>query len=160
MQADGAPARILLIDDNSRGLAVRKYILSDLGYEIVTATSGEEGVEQFRSSATDAPFSLVVTDYRMPGGMRGDEVVRCLRQLAPKVPLVILSGFASPLALTPESTGADVVLEKGPHEQFALVETVLRLAPTGENQAGRPPASERESATGARRAYRRRSRTG
>ena len=148
MDANEAPARILLIDDNRQGLAVRRFILRDLGYEVATAVSGEEGLEQFLSSAEDAPFSLVVTDYRMPGGMRGDEVVDRLRALAPGVPLVILSGFASQLALTPESTGADVVLEKGPHEQFDLVETVLRLVPGAECDGSKPPSLERDFPTG------------
>ncbi len=143
-----APVRILLIDDNSRGLAARKFILKGLGYDVVTATSGEEGLELFRSSAEKAPFSLAVIDYRMPGGMFGDEVIAQIRTLAPDVPLVILSGFASPLALTPESTGADVVLEKGPHEQFDLVETVLELVPFDQRQQGKPPDIERDTPVG------------
>lgn len=143
-----------MIDDNRQGLAVRKYILSDLGFEVATAASGEEGVEQFRASLRDAPFSLVLTDYRMPGGMRGDEVVRRLRQMVPGLPVVILSGLTSSLALTPESTGADVVLAKGPREQFDLVETVLGLVGDSRGRARKPPGMEQKSAAGVRRGRR------
>ena len=138
-------SRILLIDDNSQGLLARRIILKGLGYDVATADSGEKGLRLFAESAGCAPFSLVVTDYRMPG-VRGDEVVRRLRQLDPDVPLVMLSGYARILALTPESTGADIVLSKGPREQFELAETVLRLVPEGARQQGKPPASERGSA--------------
>ena len=144
--AKSLPAsRILLIDDNSQGLLARKIILEGLGYEVATADSGERGLRLFAESAARAPFSLVVTDYRMPG-VRGDEVVRLLRRIDPHVPLVMLSGYARVLALTPESTGADVVLCKGPREQFELAETVVRLVPEGARQRTKPPGSERRSA--------------
>ena len=153
MSAGLARDRILLIDDNCQGLAARRIILEDLGYDVATAESGEQGLRCFEDSASKAPFSIVITDYRMPG-LRGDEVVRRVRSLDPKVPLVILSGFASVLALTPESTGADVVLSKGPHEHFDLTDTVLRLVPEGSRLPGKPPAFERGSAMAQRPAQR------
>ena len=155
MEPKPVPGRILLIDDNRQGSGARRIILRELGYDVVTAEGGPEGLEHFRASADEAPFGLVVTDFRMPG-MRGDEVVRELRQLAPSVPLVVLSGYVNALALTPESTGADIVLEKGPREQFDLVETVLRLVPNANSTRGKPPATERGSATGSRRSRHRR----
>jgi CheY-like chemotaxis protein len=151
--------RILLIDDNRQGLLARRIILEDLGYDVETAETGEAGLACFRARASDAPFSLVITDYRMPG-MRGDEVIAQLRQLAPAVPLVMLSGYAGPLALTPDSTGADVVLAKGPREQFDLAETVVRLLPDGVRRRGKPPALERNPAGGKRSPARRRQRAG
>ena len=149
-----ARSRILLIDNNHQGLAARRIILEGLGYDVVTAGDGEQGLRRFMEGAKGIPFSLVVTDYRMPG-MQGDEVVQRLRLLDPDTPLVILSGYASMLALTPESTGADLVLSKGPREQFDLVDTVLRLVPEGARQRGKPPASEHGSSTARRMRQRR-----
>ena len=151
--------RILLIDDNCQGLVARRIILHDIGYEVVTAEGGQEGLDLFKSCADDAPFSLVVTDYRMPG-MRGDAVIQQLRQLTPAIPLVVLSGYVDALALTPESTGADIVLAKGPREQFDLVDTVMRLVPSGASKQGKPAATERDSATGRPVPRRRRQRSG
>lgn len=141
-----ARSKILMIDDNRQGLAARRIILQELGYEVTTVEGGEQGLRRFSESQADIPFSLVVTDYRMPR-MRGDEFIRKLRQLCSDVPVVILSGYTSMLALTPESTGADVVLSKGPREQFNLVDTVLRLVPGGARRRGKPPASERGVST-------------
>ena len=139
--------KVLLIDDNRFGSRARQAILADLGYEVEVSESGAAGVERFQECADDAPFSVVVTDYRMPG-MRGDEVVRRLRELAPDVPVVILSGHVRTFALTAESTGADVVLEKGPREQHDLAGTIQRLAPSA------PPRKPLGQATESGRAMR------
>ena len=52
---DAPAARILLVDDNARGLAARKMILADHGYSVETAPSGEEAWELFQKSHFD-PF--------------------------------------------------------------------------------------------------------
>ena len=149
------PARpkVLLIDDNRFGLLARQGILQDLGYEVAISESGAAGLERFLECADDDPFSVVVTDYRMPG-LRGDQVVQRLRELAPDLPVVILSGHVRTLALTPESTGADVVLEKGPREQDDLADTILKLAPR--ETPRKPLAQETGAASTMRRAPRRR----
>ena len=148
------PARpkVLLIDDNRFGLLARQAILQDLGYEVAISESGAAGLERFLACADNAPFSVVVTDYRMPG-IRGDQVVQRLRELAPDLPVVILSGHVRTLALTAESTGADVVLEKGPREQDDLAGTILKLAPI--ESPRKPLAKETDSASTLRRAPRR-----
>lgn len=152
------PARpkVLLIDDNRFGSRARQAILRDLGYEVEVSESGTAGLERIQACADDAPFSVVVTDYRMPG-MRGDEVVRRLREMAPDIPVVILSGHVRTFALTAESTGADVVLEKGPREQHDLAGTILSLAPSGSPR--KPLGHEAESGRAMRQAPRRRARS-
>lgn len=150
--------RILLIDDNRQGLAARRILLQELGYDVATAEGGEQGLRRFAESGKDGPFSLVVTDFRMPE-MQGDEVIRHLREMDSAVPVVILSGYASMLALTPESTGANEVISKGPREHHDLIDTVLKLVPEAAHQRGKPPASEYGSST-ARRPLHRRRRTG
>jgi len=54
-----ARRRILLVDDNANGLAARRSVLEELGYSIVTCTSGADALEHFDSHK----FDLVVTDY-------------------------------------------------------------------------------------------------
>ena len=147
--------RLLLIDSNPHGLSARKTILADRGYDVSTAESGEQGLEIFDSALAAEPFQLVVTDYRMPG-IWGDEVVRRVKSAAASVPVVILSGYTIPLALTSESTGADIVLAKGPREQHELVRAVETLLPAHARLQPKEPANERDSSTGARYSRRRR----
>jgi len=159
MVDSSGPAKILLIDDNHQGQLARKIILQDIGYAVTTAGSGEEGVKLFQESLGTVPYSLVVTDFRMPG-IDGGEVVRRIRALARDTPVVILSGYAEVGALAPDSTGADEVLSKGPREQFDLADAVRRLVPQGAFQHGKPPASEFISATGRKTRRQRRKRAG
>jgi CheY-like chemotaxis protein len=137
--------RILLIDDNRHGLVARRAVLEQLGHKVSVASGGQDGIDQFH----EQPFDLVVTDYRMPE-VSGQQVIRKLRQQSPKVPIILLSGYVEALGITEQSTGADVVLSKGPGEVQALLRAVARLGkrkpsakPT--KPAGKPPGAARAS---------------
>jgi len=129
-------ARILLVDDNKLGLTARQMILEEAGYDVKTATSGEEAWEIFQTTQ----FDVVVTDFRM-GGMDGLQLIRMIRDSGSPARIMLLSGFAECLGMTPESSGADEVLAKSNKEVPELLRAVKRLA----NQ---PPP--RRSATSAR----------
>ena len=111
-----------MVDDNEHGLIARKNVLKQEGFEAVTATSAEAGLELFDGRH----FDLVVTDYKM-GGMDGIAFIAKLRQRSPGTPLILLSGFIEPLGLDEHSTGADAVLSKCANEASSLVRTVKRL---------------------------------
>jgi CheY-like chemotaxis protein len=114
--------KVLLIDDNRHGLMARRTLLEEAGYSVETARDGNEGIEKFAGAA----FDVVVTDYRMPHG-GGAQVLEQVREINPRVPVVILSGYVTLLGLTEGSTGADAVLSKGPTEGQDLVRAVARL---------------------------------
>jgi CheY-like chemotaxis protein len=120
--ASFANPNILLVDDNRDGLLVRRSLLEEVGYRVVIATNGEEGLKLFQSS----PFDVVVTDYRMPR-MDGGELIQRIRQLQPHARIILLSGFVDPLGLTEQGTGADVVIAKSSHEPAHLLSWVKRL---------------------------------
>ena len=115
--------RILLVDDNANGLAARKSVLEELGYSIVTCTSGADAMEQFTSRG---PFDLVVTDYKMPR-MDGLELIGRLRKHTPGLPIVLISGYVDTLGMNEASTGADVVIQKSANEASDLIRSVNRL---------------------------------
>jgi CheY-like chemotaxis protein len=115
-------ARILLVDDNANGLAARKSVLEELGYRIVTCTSGADALEYFSSHK----FDLVVTDYKMPR-MDGLELISRLRKQTPDLPIVLVSGFVDSMGMNEESTGADIVIQKCANEVSHLVRAVNRL---------------------------------
>ncbi len=100
--------RILCIDDSVSGLSVRRQLFQRRGYEVTTARSGVEGLERFRKEK----FDLAVVDYVMPE-MNGGETIRQLRKLNPKLPVILLSGYADTLALEHRVPEADAVLHKG-----------------------------------------------
>lgn len=128
--------KVLLIDDNAHGLVVRRAVLEQSGYRVEVANGGAEGVAMFEAGG----FDVVVTDYRMPD-LLGTQVLAQVRKQNPRVPVVILSGFALKLGLTEEQTGADAVLMKGPQEGGDLVRAVGRLLRRKPRSAR--PATER-----------------
>jgi CheY-like chemotaxis protein len=117
-----ATARLLLVDDHPAGLAARRSVLQELGFEITTATSAEAALAQFEA----APFPLVVTDYKLPG-KTGVDLIAGIRALAPDTKVVLISGFVDALGLTEASTGADAVLPKSANEVSQLIRAVNRL---------------------------------
>ena len=115
-------ARILLVDDNTRGLTARKMILSDHGYEVETAPSGEEAWDLFQ----EHPFDVVVTDLRM-GGIDGVELIRRIRATDTPTRIILLSGFIDCLGMTTESSGADELINKSNKEVPELLRAVKKL---------------------------------
>ncbi len=82
--------RILLVEDEDMVRAVAERALARQGYEVVTASDGEEGLEKVRDHG---PFDLVVSDVVMPS-MDGPAMARELRKLAPGLPVLFMSGYA------------------------------------------------------------------
>jgi CheY-like chemotaxis protein len=79
---------ILCIDDEERGLKIRKILLEREGYKVLTALSGAEGLELFIAN----PVKAVVLDYSMPG-MNGDQVAAEMKRLKPLVKILLLSAY-------------------------------------------------------------------
>jgi len=130
-----AAARILLVDDNARGLTARKMILADHGYGVETALSGEEAWEIFQEHR----FDVVVTDLRM-GGIDGVELIRRIRSTDVPARIILLSGFIDCLGLTAESSGADELINKSNKEVPELLRAIRKLAASPRR---RKPGSQR-----------------
>ncbi len=83
--------RILVVEDNERNLKLIRDVLQFAGYEIVEASSGEQGV----ALAQDCEPDLVLMDLQLPQ-MDGMEALRLLRT-SPRtrdVPVVAVTAFA------------------------------------------------------------------
>ncbi len=81
-------ATILCIDDHWNGLIGRKMLLEKSGYQVLEATSAQDGLRLFQSHAVDA----VVVDYQMPG-TDGATVAARMKSLKAHVPIMLLSAF-------------------------------------------------------------------
>ncbi len=78
----------LVVDDDNNVRMALVAALERSGWEIVEATSGEEGIEKFK----EGDFGLVFLDLMMPG-MNGAETFREIRALDPSAKAVIMTGF-------------------------------------------------------------------
>lgn len=83
-----APKTILAIDDEKDILRLLEFNLKKEGYSVLTASSGEEGLEAARAKNPD----LVLLDIMMPG-LDGLEVCRLLRagESTRQIPVVMLT---------------------------------------------------------------------
>lgn len=115
--------RILAVDDDRNNLKMVAFLLSEEGYDVLTADDGVKGLHLVETESPD----LVILDVMMPQ-MDGLEVCRRIRQ-AMDVPIIILSakGETTDKVLGLE-LGADDYLPKPfePSELLARVRAVLR----------------------------------
>lgn len=132
-----AGLRLLLIDDNSRGLSARKLVLEEQGYSVTACSCPKEALARFETTQ----FDIVVTDYRMPN-MNGVQLLAKLREIR-VVPVVLMSGMVEVLGLNEANTGADAVVAKNANEIANMVRTVNRLAT---RPGKKPPAADRRRA--------------
>jgi len=121
MQPTVHPSKIILcIDDNRQGLAIRKLFLESLGYEVLLAHCGRDGLNLLRQNLVAA----VIVDFHMPD-MSGDELARRIRRAFPSLPIIMLSGFVSDLP--PDCSGiVDCFVRKG-EPAGRLIETLREL---------------------------------
>lgn len=81
---------ILLVDDEQMALILVQRILSEAGYDVVTAQSGFECLDLLRQRPYG--FNLVLLDLTMPF-MDGEETFQRLREIRADVPVVLCTGF-------------------------------------------------------------------
>jgi DNA-binding NtrC family response regulator len=81
-------AAVLVVDDERDMAESCAYLLGRAGYEVVTAFSGEQALEQMARR----PFEVVITDLRMPR-MSGLQVLAAIKQQAPDVEVLMITGF-------------------------------------------------------------------
>lgn len=81
---------LLVVDDEPDVLRLIQSILTEEGYEIITATNAERAIEAF--GKLPAPPDLVLTDVVMPG-MSGPMLVDHLMGIEPHLKVLFMSGF-------------------------------------------------------------------
>lgn len=80
---------LLFIDDEANILAALKRLFRPLGYNVLTAKSGAEGLALLEKETVD----LVISDMRMPE-VSGAEVLEQIRLKWPEVVRILLTGYA------------------------------------------------------------------
>jgi two-component system KDP operon response regulator KdpE len=126
-------ARVLVVDDEQQVLRLLRTALTERGYDVTTASSGEEALVALAKRAED----VVILDLVMPG-MSGLDVCRSVREHS-NVPVIVLSAHGDEhdkvLAL---DLGADDYLMK----PFGMEELLARIRVAIRHSAGQGGGSE------------------
>ena len=105
-----AKKKILAVDDDATALNALRQILTQKGYDVSTAPSGEAALK----TMAGASFDLVILDVAMPG-LSGYDVCRTIRQdpRTQDVPVIFLTAKGMLMDMTEgEQAGSDLYLIK------------------------------------------------
>lgn len=87
--------RLLVMDDEDIVLDVAYSILERGGFEIKTCKNGREAIELYKQAIREEkPFTGVILDLTIRGGMGGREVVKELISIDPRVKALVSSGYS------------------------------------------------------------------
>jgi DNA-binding response OmpR family regulator len=118
--------KILVVDDTPQNVRLLEAVLGSNGYEVVSASSGQEALEKLAGWLPD----LVLLDIQMPG-MNGYEVCRRLREnpATQFLPVVMVTSSDSEVRVDAIDAGADDFLMKPINQQelLARVRSLVRI---------------------------------
>ena len=119
---------LLLVDDEGNILKALQQIFLPLGHRVLTAESGEKGLELL----SQEPVDLVISDMYMPG-MTGHQFLKQVRSLYPATMRAILGGFSEDrdvMGCLRDGSARMYILK--PWDNDMLVEEIEKLLQLGE----------------------------
>jgi len=129
--------QVLVVDDDPMVRRSLAQQLSHFGFSVTEVGSGPEALELFR--AEPSRFRLAVIDQTMPD-LPGDRVIEGLHQLAPALPVVLVSGYS---AGAPLADGDCVAFVAKPMTLSDLQKALSRLldGPVETSRTARAPSA-------------------
>jgi len=128
-------ARILLIEDDALQATALTAILTETGFLVSAARDAVSALEAAQPHGPD----LIVSDYRLPGGVSGLEAIqRVRRHLGRAVPAILITGDTQASIAEQAWQEACSIVHK-PYSPSSLIEVInRRLADTGKILAATP----------------------
>ena len=105
---NGSSGPILVIDDERDICELVQLTLEGLGFDVLLAYSGEEGLQLVRSRGNE--IQMIFLDLAMPG-LSGVDLLGIVKQEFPDLPVIIMSGYVTDKAEV-AALGATDVLQK------------------------------------------------
>ncbi|MGZ8811020.1 MAG: response regulator, partial [Thermoanaerobaculia bacterium] len=131
---NGRGERVLLVEDEQAAREGLSAILEMLGYSVVAVGTGEEAVGM---DEQQLPFSVVLTDFMLPG-IPGIEVVRRLRERWPEMKAILMSGYAAPGVIDAAVAANEFRFLQKPFDMAELARTLRTvLQPSDAPERGR-----------------------
>ncbi|WP_447970965.1 hybrid sensor histidine kinase/response regulator [Nitrospira sp. M1] len=120
--------KVLVMDDEESIRVLASEMLRACGYHFEMAKNGEEALTLYQQAKeTDTPFSAVILDLTVPGGLGGKETMVQLLQIDPNVKAVVSSGYSNdPIMAQYQRFGFHAVMTK-PYSLTELSDVMYQL---------------------------------
>ncbi|CAI08243.1 Sensory box histidine kinase/response regulator, C-terminal part [Aromatoleum aromaticum EbN1] len=132
---------VLLVEDDSEVRRVIRLQLTALGHSVIEAA---DGVEAWSLIESVPEIAVLVTDTVMPGAIGGRELVARSRALRPRLPILMITGYASDNALA-GTAQLDVPVLRKPFDQNTLATSLAAILDVPATTEDLPP-DERQRA--------------
>jgi signal transduction histidine kinase/CheY-like chemotaxis protein len=140
VQRSGVPAdlprgsaTILLVEDEAGVREIAVAILRNLGYRVLEAADGDEGLRVFGSNAADV--DMLLTDVVLPGKVRGRELAERITAMRPEVKVLFMSGYTENSIVHHGRLDDGVQLLGKPFKREQLARKVAEVLGTGSVEA-------------------------
>ena len=97
---------------------------------MIEAEDGPDGLHALRKSLQppgSTEVKLLVTDVGLPGGLNGRQLADAARALVPRLPVLLISGYAGDAVRSPGLPGPDMTLLSKPFTLEALADKVRAI---------------------------------
>ncbi len=136
----GRGETVLLVEDEESLRTLTERILTDNGYQVITAAGGDEAIDLAAHLPADT-IDILLTDVVMPH-MPGHELARNMRITQPNLPVIYTSGYPHPTLASNDTINPPATLLNKPTSPTALL-TAIRCAldqgqPTDQQMASEP----------------------
>ena len=111
--------KVLFVEDEADLTLIVADTLRGLGYDVVTAADGVEGLDKYRSEGAD----IIVADVMMPR-MDGFTMARGIRKMSPEVPLLFLTAKST---IDDVEEGFEIGANDYLKKPFELRELIVRI---------------------------------
>jgi CheY-like chemotaxis protein len=87
---------VLIMDDEEIVREVAGEIIHHLGFEVDFAVDGQEAIEKYSQAMKNGePYTMVIMDLTVPGGMGGGEAIKKLLDIDPQAKVIVSSGYSN-----------------------------------------------------------------
>ncbi|MGV3773143.1 MAG: PAS domain-containing protein [Verrucomicrobiales bacterium] len=106
----GGTETILLVEDEPSLRSLMCHVLQTYGYKIIEAASGPKAEQAWNNN--NGKIDLLLTDFIMPDGMTGGELMKLLQLQNPKLKVLFITGYSPDIAKFVDGSNAMHCLQK------------------------------------------------
>ena len=134
--------RILVIDDSATSCRIFREMLEQMLFRVTTAASAKEGIAKLEKASEEAPFDLVLMDWKMPhmDGLEAARVIRASNAAIKDTPIILATALdMKEIRQQAEQAGLNGFLLK-PFSPSSLFDAIMAVF--GKKDAESAPALE------------------